>query len=96
MSATPGTIAGYDVVLSISEASINKGLQQLYNHELEHDFVPVRTPVKGAAPAALSKYAINHDMIIQVADGTNDNGEASIDPDIGTIISFSSFYGFFF
>lgn len=60
------TIAEYDVVLSISQDAINKQLQMLYDHKLENTFVPIQSEVEGGTPAAVPKYAINHEWMIQV------------------------------
>jgi hypothetical protein len=71
MTAAPGSIADYDIVLSISEAAINRQLQILYNTPISDDSsddLPPPTEVANGAPAAPSKYLINHDLEIHLKD----------------------------
>lgn len=68
MSVTPGTIAEFDIVLSVSEEAINKQLRLLYEKKIDDDDLPIPTEVEGAAPAAQAKYLINRDIEIHIKD----------------------------
>jgi len=80
--ATPGTIAEYDIVLSISEEAINAQFQLLYNKTIAG--TPLKPPpgLKNVAPPPPSKYLINHDLEIHVAE-PNGDGTSSIDMEGG-------------
>jgi hypothetical protein len=79
MAVTPGTIAEFDIVLSVSEEAINKQLNLLYIKEIKSDDLPVPTKVKNAAPAAPAKYLINHDLEIHLED---EDGELDMEAGI--------------
>lgn len=68
MAVTPGTIAEFDIILSISEEAINRQLNLLYDKKIEIDDLPVPTEVENAAPAAPAQYLINHDLEIHLKD----------------------------
>lgn len=58
----------------------------LYDHKLEDSFVPVAREVEGCAPAAVSKYAINHEWKIQVKTYTDRRTkETKLDLSIGML-----------
>jgi hypothetical protein len=68
-----GSIAGYDLVLAISEEAINHQLQLLYDHEIPSDDLSPPTLVDGAAPPPQANYLINHNLSIHLKDP--DTGE---------------------
>jgi hypothetical protein len=68
-----GSIAGYDLVLAISEEAINHQLQLLYDHEIPSDDLPPPIPIAGAAPPHQANYLINHNLSIHLKDP--DTGE---------------------
>jgi hypothetical protein len=88
LSDLAGTLKGYDVVLSISQAAVNNGLQMLYDHKLDTDgdFHDVSTPIDGGLPAAPAKYAINHDWRIVCNKYKARDGSQKIDQDSGKLI----------
>jgi hypothetical protein len=76
MHVTPGTLAEFDIVLSISEEAINRQLRLLYDKKIDDDDLPVPTEIEGLAPAAQAKYLINHDLEIHTR---NDHGETNME-----------------
>lgn len=76
MAAAPGSLADYDIVLSISEEAINRQLGLLYSKKItttgNPDDLPPPTPLEGGGAAAPSTYLINHDLEIHVTDTTGE------------------------
>ena len=73
----PGdTIAGYDMVLSISQDAINKQMQMLYDHKLDTTAFRPAHPVKGGKAAPPAEYAINHKLYIQVGGYQDDESNS--------------------
>lgn len=81
---TPGTIAEYDVVLSISEEAINRQFELLYKTPVDKLALPPPPGMeeRGAAPPPPSKYLINHDLEIHIA-APMPGGKSDIDYDEG-------------
>ncbi|ORX91991.1 hypothetical protein K493DRAFT_409035 [Basidiobolus meristosporus CBS 931.73] len=62
VSNIPGTLAGYDIVLSVSEEAVNAQLQKLYDTPITRGPLPLPTKMKGYAPLPQTQYLINHDF----------------------------------
>jgi hypothetical protein len=80
MPAEPGSIADYDIVLSISEEAINRQLQLLYNKPVGGSAdlpPPIPTPNSAAAPPPQSEYLINHELVIHLKDDDGNVDEKS-------------------
>jgi hypothetical protein len=86
-SATPGTLAEYDIVLSISEEAINRQFKLLYDKKIPEGSAlppPPGMEAEGIAPPPRSKYLINHDLEIHIASEGLD-GKPEIDYEEGII-----------
>lgn len=57
---TPHTLAGYDVVLSVSVEAVNNQMQFLYNKELPDDRLPPPQELEGQEPLPPAQHFINH------------------------------------
>ena len=80
MSHAPGSLADYDILISISDDAINRQLKQLYDHALESDDFPAPGEVDGAANPAQTQYLINHELVIHINDENgNPDAEAGLD-----------------
>lgn len=66
-SATAGSLAEHDMILSISEEAINRQFQLLYNKPIHDDKSlppPPGTELSSGAVTAPAQYLINHDLWI--------------------------------
>ncbi|KAK4693894.1 hypothetical protein P7C71_g3587, partial [Lecanoromycetidae sp. Uapishka_2] len=84
-TATSGSLAEYDVMLSISEEAINRQFKLLYNKEIStSDEVPPPSAIvlDDAASPPKAKYLINHEMEVHLAYEEED-GKKAIDYDTG-------------
>lgn len=65
MADVPGTLAGYDIVLSISAEAINEQFKTLYNKPLPSDRLPPPAKFRNSkVPMPRPTYFINHDLKI--------------------------------
>ena len=62
VSNMEGTLAGYDIVLAVSEEAVNAQLDKLYKTPITRGPLPPPTELPNYAPAPQAKYLINHDM----------------------------------
>ncbi|CAG7561990.1 unnamed protein product [Fusarium equiseti] len=64
-SSRAGTIAGFDIALSISEEAVNAQLLKLYNTRIEKDEpLPPPTEIERFGPLPPSEHLINHRMSV--------------------------------
>lgn len=64
ISDRPGSLAGYDIVLAISEEAVNAQLEKLYCTPITRGPLPRPSKLPGFAPLPQSKYLINHALSI--------------------------------
>ncbi|KUJ19605.1 uncharacterized protein LY89DRAFT_496240 [Mollisia scopiformis] len=87
-AATPGTLAEYDIILSISEEAINRQFQILYDKKIDEKGGALPPPPgmeqDGVAPPPPSKYLINHELEIHLAE-EGLSGQPEIDYESGII-----------
>lgn len=83
--ASPGSLAEYDIILSISEEAINRQFDLLYKKKIPDGGAlppPPGMEAEGVASPPPAKYLINHDLEIHIAD-EGLTGEAEIDYEAG-------------
>ena len=83
--STPGTIAEYDIVLSLSEEAINRQFQLLYDKTIDGPAMnpPPGMETEGVASPVPSKYLINHHLEIHIAHAMGAGKKPKIDYDEG-------------
>jgi len=76
MADVPGTLRGYDIVLSISAEAINAQFQALYNKEIPQECLP---PPPGfedeGSPSPRPKYFIDHEFKVFVTEAPEEGAE---------------------
>ena len=64
ISDGPATLAGYDIVLAISEEAVNAQLQKLYETRITRGPLPPPGKPKKFASAPQATHLINHDFVL--------------------------------